>query len=267
MGRGVVAPRPGQAVTPAGPKRTGGCAAFPAAEPTSCVPRGPTYSSTAGMSACRAAAATAITTSCRSRRPLRTFRLYRMQAVSCTRRPLRSVITSARPGCTILRKSMTKRSTVSSPRTSCGCCAMTLSPLDPRVCLRDGMSVFEGAHTGYRRLPDPVEPWRRIELRADGGELRIEDTFRGAGSHEVSIPLQLAAGWRVSERAAQQLSCLHTGGARLAVRWSGTGAWQLLQEAGRVAASYGVTTEAVRLRWLARGPVAPLALRVVIERV
>ncbi|HUL19450.1 MAG TPA: alginate lyase family protein, partial [Steroidobacteraceae bacterium] len=60
-------------------------------------------------------------------------------------------------------------------------------PLDPRVCVREGVAVFEGAHTGYRRLRDPVEPWRGLELRADGMELRIEDSFRGSGSHEVSI--------------------------------------------------------------------------------
>ena len=140
-------------------------------------------------------------------------------------------------------------------------------PLEPRVFLCDESAVFEGAHTGYRRLRDPVEPWRRLELRADGQQLRIEDTFRGAGSHEVSIPLQLAAGWQVSDLGAQQLSCLHAGGARVAVRWSGTGLWQLLQEPGRIAASYGVTTEAMRLRWRARGPVAQLALHIVIARV
>jgi len=68
-------------------------------------------------------------------------------------------------------------------------------PLGATVRSEQGAQVFEGGHSGYQRLSDPVVPRRRLELSADGMSLRIVDRFEGSGRHAVSIPVQLAPGW------------------------------------------------------------------------
>jgi len=138
-------------------------------------------------------------------------------------------------------------------------------PLEPRVLLHGDHLVFEGGHTGYRRLREPVMPWRRIELRRDGASLRIADTFRGSGNHTVSIPLQLAVGWTLIELTQQKALCRHDSGRRLRISWDGKGDWQISEEQGRVAPSYGVVVPAVRLVCRAAGPIADLLLNTTIE--
>jgi len=138
-------------------------------------------------------------------------------------------------------------------------------PLEPRVLLHGDHLVFEGGHTGYRRLREPVMPWRRIELRRDGASLRIADTFRGSGNHTVSIPLQLAVGWTLIELTQQKALCRHDSGRRLRISWDGKGDWQISEEQGRVAPSYGVVVPAVRLVCRAAGPIADLSLNTTIE--
>jgi hypothetical protein len=138
-------------------------------------------------------------------------------------------------------------------------------PVEPRVFVNDERLVFEGGHSGYRRLRAPVTPWRRIELHGRGSVLRINDTFRGSGSHAVSIPLQLAPGWEPPELASGVATCRHMCGRQLRIRWYGKGEWELTAEPGRVAPSYGVVVTAPRLNWRTAGAVAELSLEMTIE--
>ena len=112
------------------------------------------------------------------------------------------------------------------------------------------------------RNPDPR---RRLELRRDGMAVCIRDTFEGSGSHRIRIPLQLAPGWNLLELTARTAQCQHRSGRRLSISWAGSQAWQLTEEQGRVAPSYGVVVPAPRLVCSARGPAADLALTTLIE--
>jgi hypothetical protein len=140
-------------------------------------------------------------------------------------------------------------------------------PLEPRVLLQGEHLVFEGGHSGYRRLHDPVVPWRRIQLHRDGASLRITDTFRGSGRHCVSVPLQLAPGWMLLELRAQRACCASASGERIRISWGGKGEWRISEEPGRVAPSYGVVVPAVRFACRAMGPIADLSLDTTIERI
>jgi hypothetical protein len=138
-------------------------------------------------------------------------------------------------------------------------------PVEPRALREGDRLVFEGGHSGYCRLRAPVTPWRRIELQEDGSVLRISDTFRGVGSHAVSIPLQLAPGWTLQELQARTASCRHVSGRRMRIRWEGKGEWQVAAEPGRVAPKYGVVVTAPRVSWRAVGAVSDLSLDTTIE--
>jgi hypothetical protein len=138
-------------------------------------------------------------------------------------------------------------------------------PIEPRVLVEEDHLVFEGGHTGYKRLQDPVVPWRRMELRRDGLSLRIRDTFTGSGTHAVSIPLQLASGWTLLELKPRMALCRHTCGQSLCISWEGAGSWQISAEPGRISPSYGVVTAAVRLAGRAAGPITGLSLDTTIE--
>ena len=72
---------------------------------------------------------------------------------------------------------------------------------------RDGaVERFQGAHTGYQRLPQPVTPVRTITLDHVSHLLSIEDAFEGDGDHEIEIPLHLASGVSVWRRAGPLVS-------------------------------------------------------------
>jgi hypothetical protein len=138
-------------------------------------------------------------------------------------------------------------------------------PLAPSVFEEAGAMVFEGGHSGYRRLAQPVTPRRRLELRGDGTAMCIRDTFAGTGSHRIRIPLQLAPGWELLELTGRAAQCQHQSGRRLRISWAGSQAWQLREEQGRVAPSYGVLLPAVRFVCSASAPVTDLALTTIVE--
>jgi len=140
-------------------------------------------------------------------------------------------------------------------------------PLGAMVRSEQRAQVFEGGHSGYQRLSDPVVPRRRLELSADGMSLRILDRFEGSGRHAVSIPVQLAPGWALLGLTDYEACCRHISGARLRIGWEAGGEWHIASETGRVAPRYGVALAAPRLVWRAVGPVAQLSLVTTIELV
>jgi hypothetical protein len=138
-------------------------------------------------------------------------------------------------------------------------------PLQARLWSEGDRLLFEGSHSGYRRLSGSITPLRRIELSRDARALRVVDSFSGSGVHAVSIPLQLAPGWRLLELGQHACACRHLSGAALAISWSGAPVWELRAEPGRVAPSYGVVTEAMRLVARAHGPIGDLSLITSLE--
>ena len=122
-------------------------------------------------------------------------------------------------------------------------------PIGARILPQQATVVFEGAHSGYRRLPDPLVPTRRISLRRDGTGLSITDSFEGNGRHVIRIPLQLARGWTVQELLQTSAVFKHVSGCSLSIGWDETPAWAVVLRHGRVAPSYGVVIPVPRLEW------------------
>ncbi len=122
---------------------------------------------------------------------------------------------------------------------------------------------FRGSHTGYGRLTQHVRPMRHVELSADGGILRVTDSFEGSGHHAVRIPLLLAPGCIV-EGGCNGRILVAQRERRFSIDWAGDGHWSVHAETAQVAPSYGVLVEATRLVWAAEGAIAALNLGLVI---
>jgi hypothetical protein len=120
---------------------------------------------------------------------------------------------------------------------------------------------FQGAHSGYRRLPQPMTPVRTIELDCERHRLVVLDEFEGDGEHEVEIPLQLAPGVTAVE-ASPGVVTLSPG---FILSWEALADWTLAIGTGWVSPSYGVKVEAPRLMWTRQGPLRPLRVEIAPE--
>lgn len=121
-----------------------------------------------------------------------------------------------------------------------------------------GRDVFEGSHSGYKRLSDPVSVSRSIILHHAESRLEIRDAFEGNGEHTLSIPLHLALGVTVMRESDDIV--LQAGDKRFTVAWSDPADWSLDVGEGRVSPTYGVAERIVRLAWSRRGPLRPLTV-------
>lgn len=139
------------------------------------------------------------------------------------------------------------------------------SPIGPRILPQKTAVVFEGAHSGYRRLSQPIVPTRRISLRRDGIRLTITDSFEGSGRHEIRIPLQLARGWSIQELLETTAVFKHVSGCDLRITWEGTPAWRTTLRQGRIAPSYGVSIPVPRLEWSVTDAARNVSLNVCLE--
>lgn len=138
-------------------------------------------------------------------------------------------------------------------------------PMDARIRHETGHVIFEGAHSGYSRLPFPVFPRRRIELHRDGAQVSIHDSFDGEGTHDIQIPLQLARGWEIEDVIGARAGCVHGSGARMSIAWHGTPEWKLGVTPGRIAPSYGIVITAPRLEWSTKDVTVPTHLTVTLQ--
>jgi hypothetical protein len=112
--------------------------------------------------------------------------------------------------------------------------------------------VFQGAHSGFRRLDPPVTPVRTFVLDHARHALVVRDDFDGAGTHRWQVPLHLAPG--VSAREIEKgLLSLSARGREFLLRWLPAGEWSLAVGPCRVSPSYGVAVPAVRLEWECEG--------------
>lgn len=129
----------------------------------------------------------------------------------------------------------------------------------------DDEVVFSGGHSGYRRLSPSVDVRRSIALQRSRPRLCVTDRFSGGGTHHVRVPLQLSVGWRAVRQDAAQAVFENASGRQLLVRWNPEGNWQMSVTSGRIAPSYGVVVEAPRCQWESQALLRDLVLSVNLE--
>jgi len=114
--------------------------------------------------------------------------------------------------------------------------------------------VFCGGHSGYRRLPQPLTPWRSVVLEHATHRLAVHDRFEGRGEHRFEIPLHLAPG--VSARSiGDGRIALSFAGREFQLAFSPASQWSLEIGESRASRRYGVAEGIVRLAWTRRGGV------------
>jgi hypothetical protein len=122
--------------------------------------------------------------------------------------------------------------------------------------------ILIAAHSGYRRLADPVTPERTVVLDRSRHALAVLDRFEGIGEHAVTVPFHLAIGVRAA-RADDASWILDAGGTGFRLVFDVAEAWQVEAEPGWVSPSYGVKHAIVRLRFSRSGPLLPLLVTIV----
>jgi hypothetical protein len=129
--------------------------------------------------------------------------------------------------------------------------------------------VFVGAHSGYRRLAEPVTPVRSVRLDKTRHSLVVIDRFEGTGAHAVRIPYHLAPGVDAIEQERGQWRLKAGGREFLLVFDNGeagggdeNGGWTVSLGEGWVSPSYGVKHPAKVLNFIHQGALAPLAVAV-----
>jgi hypothetical protein len=113
------------------------------------------------------------------------------------------------------------------------------------------------AHSGYERLSEPVKVLRRITLHHDTHGLTIEDSFEGAGSHAVELPLHLD-----SEVQVESERTVVANGRRFTIDQGAGPEWKLTIEPARVSSNYGVAAPSRRLVWRHEGKLQASTLRI-----
>ncbi len=114
---------------------------------------------------------------------------------------------------------------------------------------REDRALFEGCHSGYARLANPVTPVRTVALDHRRHRLAIRDRFRMAGGAlSLEDPLHLSPGVTVAETRARGL-VLVCGERRFAVGWRASDGWSVSVDPARVSPSYGVALPNLRLCW------------------
>jgi hypothetical protein len=116
------------------------------------------------------------------------------------------------------------------------------------------------AHSGYRRLPNPVTPVRSFLLEHDAHALTITDSFKGRGEHQIEVPMHLALG--VTATQTSRGASLRAGDRSFRLDLLSRG-WNFSIEPSEISTSYGVRVAACKLIWRRSGPLEELAVRLI----
>jgi len=123
---------------------------------------------------------------------------------------------------------------------------------------------FQGTHSGYMKLANPVRPVRTIVLDHTRHALLLHDGFEGSGDHAFEIPIHLAPGVSAHADSANRMRLSvpdNSGKSReFILQWSPVADWTLHVEAGRCSPSYGVAVPIVRLAFRREGTPRPLTV-------
>lgn len=120
---------------------------------------------------------------------------------------------------------------------------------------------FIGAHSGYRRLPEPVTPVRGIVLDKTGHRIVIADSFEGTGEHGTRIPYHFALAVEADQEGPGQWR-LSTGGQDFLLVSDIGKDWTAKLGDGWVSTSYGVKHPAKVLNFTRRGPLKSLSIAI-----
>jgi hypothetical protein len=122
--------------------------------------------------------------------------------------------------------------------------------------------TFVGLHRGYERLAAPVTVVRTLQLDRTSGALTIYDEIKGRDSHEILLPLHLAANVTAGDLTTSSV-VLTSDTRKFVLEWNGDHHWTCGIEPARVSPSYGVACPSQRLVWKRKGPL-PSSLRIFI---
>lgn len=117
------------------------------------------------------------------------------------------------------------------------------------------------AHSGYRRLPQPVIPVRTVTLEHAAHRLIVRDDFEGVGEHELAVPYHLAPDVTATP-AGEGRYLLEQGGRSFELAWSDPAEWSATTSASWCSASYGVKEPITRLELRRSGPLRPLTVTI-----
>jgi uncharacterized heparinase superfamily protein len=112
------------------------------------------------------------------------------------------------------------------------------------------VDVLVGSHCGYMRLENPIRPIRIFMLDHKRHALTIMDRFVGDGQHTIKIPLHLAPGISVEEKAVRVIEICNNG-RKFICTWSSLDDWKFSTEVSRVSPSYGCVLPSICLVWTA----------------
>jgi hypothetical protein len=117
--------------------------------------------------------------------------------------------------------------------------------------VEDGaFDLFEGSHTGYERLAEPVVHRRWVVGLSEGVWL-VRDVVEGHGTHDLGIFLHFAPEIVVSETGAAGVTACW-GGETLGIVATADSGWERQLEAGEYSPVYGVKVPATVVRWRRR---------------
>ena len=133
-------------------------------------------------------------------------------------------------------------------------------PVRPSLAVDGRLHTFRVGHTGFRRLSDPVDVHRTVQLDADRHGVLVLDEVGAEAEHELTARFTFAAGAALT--VAGDAATLVAGGRTVEIRWSG---WQGSAGSGWVSPSYGVKLQAPTLELRARGRAARLAIAFLLE--
>ena len=117
--------------------------------------------------------------------------------------------------------------------------------------------VFVGAHSGYRRLPNPAMPVRTVILEKDSHRLAVIDRLESDGSHDVTIPYHLAVGFEARPDGPRDWR-LDAPDAAFRLVWDGDDGWTCEPREGWYSPAYGIKHPITVLEFHREGPAAEL---------
>ena len=117
--------------------------------------------------------------------------------------------------------------------------------------------VFEGSHSGYRRLARPVTPVRLIALDKSTHRLLVRDQFEGDGEHRIAVPFHLPPAATVADQG-QGVWRIDIGGSQFCMVILEAGAWTAAVTPGWISPAYGVRVERPVLQFSRDGAMKPL---------
>ena len=119
--------------------------------------------------------------------------------------------------------------------------------------------IFVGAHTGYRRLPNPAVPVRTVILEKPTHRLAVIDRLESEGPHDVAIPYHLAAGIQ-ARTDGPRCWRLDAPDVAFLLVWEGDDGWACEPREGWYSPAYGIKHPITVLEFRRKG--SPAELRV-----